>query len=305
MTIEATTKTANYNNVYSQFINKPKIQTQTELPQAKPDTVELSTKKKVATTGIGAVIGGLIGGIKANSNKSKQIMASKMQQQLKQGKEQIVNDLANKIADIAVKIRNGVELSADEKEMAEDFSLPSFIKFYKEGTKPYEQFRNFKDYRQIVGASARIESGIYLDMEHQARLHFYDAAAGKMPLKEFGEHFETWYDEFKEAFQKNERVHELLDALKNNTPFEGYEPNDIPMLWGLVRTNATVVPYGNIGKGCEEKYCGKLYQQLEENIKNSMNTMNKKQIIKSAGIGAVIVGGLALAGTLIYNHAKK
>ena len=287
--------------------NKEKVsnqQPQVDLSQ-KPDTVSFSSKKVARNTGIGAILGGIIGGIKGSLKKAApDKLTQDAQAQIKQGKEKIINNLGNKIADVVSKVKSGAELTTEEKEIAKDFHISPFIKFYTEDLlKRYEQLRDCKQYNGILATLNKIYGSESVIKEKLMRQQYYDVFDGKISIDEFNECFAAWDDEFKTGFLNHKRTQEAFEILKKNGT---YSENETPFNYINLR-NSIQEKIPEIEKGCEEKYCSKLYQQLEETVKNSVSKVDIKCIAKSAGIGVAIIGGIALVGSLIYKtiHNKK
>lgn len=337
MAIE-TLKTTSTSGIFSEFTNKKISQQYATSQELKPDTVELSNKKKIITTGIGAVVGGLAGGIgkffikKSNFIRETDRMIDK---EIETQTKNIIGRFYDEIAPVFKKVNANQVLSDNEKQLMDSLgynhpmmkflSKEQLNKFYQIPSKDEivnglfhaRKNNNFSSYNSAQGNFA---VSIYSDINDR----IIDFVQGNKKYSNNEKFFDLLGSEFKEKFSKV-----ISDHGKNNIaasemslwcPKVSFTSTDNGFVCRCIQEGGTEIvgmskalsgmpgAEGNLNKVLNQRY-GKVIDNIETNVKEVVNKKINKECFKSglkaAGVGAVVVGGLILAGTFIHNKLKN
>lgn len=337
MAIESTQTNTNTDDLYSKFTSKP-IKQQIKLPEQKPDTVVLSNKKKIATTGVGAIVGGLVSGIgkffikKFDFTSARKGMVDK---EIEAQTKSIIEQFYDEIAPVFKKVNANEVLSDSEKQLMDSlgYNHPMMKFLSKEQLNIFYQIpsknkiidslfysRKNNSFNAYNSALGNLGVNIYSNINDR----IIDFVQGNKKYNNNEEFFNLLGDEFKkklsEAISNNGKNNMVVPEMGLWYPKITFLATDNGSVCHCIQKDGTDIvgmskalsgmpgTEGSLNAALNQKY-GKVLDSIETNAKEIVNKKINKECfsssLKLAGIGAVVIGGLTLAGTLIHNKLKN
>jgi len=286
-------------------------------PSQKPDTVYFSGKKVARNTGFAAIFGGILGTVKSIFQPKDSITTKQNIPIEEQVAQKALNELRARARDILDKINQGKELSKEEADIAHIFKFdnPLIRYLFKNDANILEGMKTmFKDISR-GDELAYMSIGSYrkegLNKINSSFLPFFRQAVldHLNGTKDNSELFNILSDDS----YNFTRTCKLSDYIKECSPKSESEAINC---WNQIYCDM-INPLGPIKDVCANEdelievhknltkdRIAELIESAKQQANNTKSQLLNKQTLKSAGIGAVIAGGIALAGSLIYKALK-
>lgn len=278
--------TSRLNNSNISVGNNTQSQQQVQpLNELKQDTFVKSNAVTVGATAAGVAGGGIIGVVKECLKNKPQPQTDKM----------TVNS-------IITKFLNKETLSEAESEVLRKLNFNEAV-FSELPSDLIEQFKNL--------CSEELDVGKFTIIRNKGAVRLTSALKERTISRMLGECsadeniFKLFGDDFEQIYNNALKSHTgLLDEsgvvkkyLTQTLWTEMLESKDSSDSSFIMKKAGDLMP--------DHSAFNSVVAELKNSGEAVAKSLNIKQVLKSAGIGAAIVGGLALAGSLIYNKVKE
>lgn len=264
--------------------NAQKQQVQLPSNELKQDTFVKSNAVTIAATTGGIATGGIIGAVKECLKNKPQPQADKMT-----------------VSSIVAKFLNKETLTEAESEILRKLNFNEAV-FSELSPDLIGRIKDLCTQELNVGQLCAIRNIGAAELTNLLEEKAISRMVGECSADE--NIFKLFGDEFEQIYNNVLKSHDVLDesgVVKHYltralwTEILGTENSNGKLF--IVEKAGDLMPDHNA--------LNSVLTELKNSSETAAKTLNVKQVLKSAGIGALIVGGLALAGSLIYNKVKQ